>query len=188
MVEIVTLARALSDAGEHGVAAVIGRNVVNQLHDNDRLADTSTAEETDLAAASVRREQVDDLHARARAYLVQRGGGAELVCAHSPPSFPPAHLDARDKNVVGITHVAELRGRGVDGGELVRQDGAALVDRLADDVDNAAERAGADGHRDGCARVDDRRAAGKAVRGAHADRAHLRCGGGRSEAGAVWTK
>lgn len=36
-------------------------NVVNELHNQHGLADTSTAEETNLATLGVRGQQVDDL-------------------------------------------------------------------------------------------------------------------------------
>ena len=62
--EVVALARALADAGEHGVTAVLTRDVVDQLLDQHRLAETGAAEEADLAAADERREQVDHLDAR----------------------------------------------------------------------------------------------------------------------------
>src|SRR5439155_2935372 len=59
--EVVAFARALADAGEHRHAAVFHGDVVNQLLDDDRLADAGAAEEPDLAALEVRLEQVDDL-------------------------------------------------------------------------------------------------------------------------------
>ena len=65
-VEVVALARALADTGEHGHAAVGVGDVVDQLHDRDGLADAGAAEEADLAALDVRRDQVDDLDARSR--------------------------------------------------------------------------------------------------------------------------
>ena len=43
----------------------------------------------------------------------------------------------------------------MDGSVLVSLDGATLVDRLANDVDDAAESLGADGHQNGVAGVDD---------------------------------
>ena len=64
VVEVVALAGALADAGEHRVAAVGLRDVVDQLHDEHGLADARAAEQADLAALGVRREQVDDLDAR----------------------------------------------------------------------------------------------------------------------------
>ena len=48
--EVVALARALADAGEHREAAVLGRDVVDQLLDQHRLAHAGAAEEADLAA------------------------------------------------------------------------------------------------------------------------------------------
>src|SRR5262249_21235407 len=55
---------ALTDAGEDRHAAVLLGDVVYELLDQHRLADTGAAEEADLAAAHVRRDQVDDLDAR----------------------------------------------------------------------------------------------------------------------------
>ncbi len=51
-------------------------------------------------------------------------------------------------------------------------DRAGFVDRLADDVQDAAEDAGADGHRDRVARVLDRLTADEAVRRVHGDAAN----------------
>ncbi len=62
--QVVALARALADAGEDRDAAVLQRDVVDQLLDQDGLAGAGAAEEADLAAADVRRDQVDDLDAR----------------------------------------------------------------------------------------------------------------------------
>ena len=63
VVEVVALARTLADAGEHRVAAVRLGDVVDQLHDQNGLADAGAAEQADLAALGVRRQQVDDLDA-----------------------------------------------------------------------------------------------------------------------------
>ncbi len=62
-IEVVALARALAHAGEHREAAVLGGDVADQLLDEDRLADAGAAEEADLAALGVGREQVHDLDA-----------------------------------------------------------------------------------------------------------------------------
>src|SRR4029078_43906 len=62
--EVVPLARALAYAGEHGVAAVLQRNVVDELLDAHGLADARAPEEAGLAALHVGLEQVDDLDAR----------------------------------------------------------------------------------------------------------------------------
>ena len=49
--EVVALAGALADAGEHREAAVLLGDVVDELHDEHGLADAGAAEEADLAAA-----------------------------------------------------------------------------------------------------------------------------------------
>ena len=43
--EVVALARSFADAAEHRHAAVLERDVVNQLHDDDGLADAGAAEQ-----------------------------------------------------------------------------------------------------------------------------------------------
>ena len=63
VVEVVSLAGALADAGEHREAAVLLGHVVDELHDEHGLAHAGAAEEADLAAAQVGGEQVDDLDA-----------------------------------------------------------------------------------------------------------------------------
>ena len=62
-IEVVTLARALTDTGEDGHTAVGVGDVVDQLHDRDGLADARATEEADLAALDVRGDKVDDLDA-----------------------------------------------------------------------------------------------------------------------------
>ena len=85
VVEIVALAGALADAGEHRHAAVALGDVVDQFLDQHGLADAGAAEQADLAAARIGREQVDDLDAgdedRALGRLVdeQRGLGVDRV-------------------------------------------------------------------------------------------------------------
>jgi hypothetical protein len=63
VIEVVAFAGALTNAGEHRVAAMGLRDVVDQLHDQHGLADAGAAEQADLAALGVRRQQVDDLDA-----------------------------------------------------------------------------------------------------------------------------
>jgi hypothetical protein len=60
-VEVVPLAGALADAGEDARALVLQGDVVDQLGDNDRLADARAAEEANLAAPPDRAEEVHDL-------------------------------------------------------------------------------------------------------------------------------
>ena len=139
--QVVALARALADAAEGGQAAVLLGEVVDQLLDEDRLADAGAAEQADLAALGVGREQVDDLDARLE------------------------HLGRRGE-------VLDRRGGTVDRPALVVADVAGEVDRLAEHVEDAAERRAADRHRDRAAGVDDLHAAGEAVGRVHRDRAH----------------
>ncbi len=61
--QIVAFARALAHAGEHGDATVLHGDVVDQLLNDDRLAHARAAEQTDLAAAQIRLDQVDHLDA-----------------------------------------------------------------------------------------------------------------------------
>ena len=97
--EVVPLARPFADAAEHRHAAVLERDVVDQLLDDDRLADAGAAEQADLAALQVRLDQVDDLDAGLehlqlggllRRAAAPRGGSASAP-SRSPagPGSPP---------------------------------------------------------------------------------------------------
>jgi hypothetical protein len=61
--EVVALARALAHAAEGRQAAVLLGEVVDELLDEHGLAHAGAAEQADLAALGVGREQVDDLDA-----------------------------------------------------------------------------------------------------------------------------
>ena len=61
--QIIALAGTLTNTGKHRVSAVLHGDIANQLHDNDRLADSRAAEQAGLAALGVRLEQIDDLDA-----------------------------------------------------------------------------------------------------------------------------
>src|SRR5581483_1516742 len=63
VIEVVAFARTLAHAGEHGVAAVLGCDVADQLLDDDRLAHAGTAEGPHLASPEDWRDEVDDLDA-----------------------------------------------------------------------------------------------------------------------------
>ena len=142
-IEIVAFARALAHAAEHRPAAVALRDVVDQLLNDDRLADAGAAEETDLAALHERRDQVDDLDAR----LEDLGLRLEVDEVRALAVNRPARRVLRDRR--------------------------AVVHRLAEHVEDAAERRGADRHRDRAAGVDDFHAAHDGVGRRHRDRAHL---------------
>lgn len=122
VVQIVTLTGTLADTGEDGVTTVGLGDVVDELLNEDGLADTGTAEETNLSTTGVGGEQVDD-------------------------------LDTGDENLSRGGLLDELRGLGVDGQELVSLDGAALVNGVTSDVQNATKSGGADGNGDGSTSV-----------------------------------
>ena len=82
-VQLRALAGALAHAAEDGVAAVLGGDVADQLHDDDGLADARAAEDAGLAALGERRDQVDDLHAGLEHFdcsrLLLEGGGGRWI-------------------------------------------------------------------------------------------------------------
>ena len=63
VIEVVAFAGALAHAGEHRHAAMRLGDVVDQLLDEHGLAHAGAAEQADLAALQVGRQQVDDLDA-----------------------------------------------------------------------------------------------------------------------------
>src|SRR4029077_976885 len=60
-VKVVSFARALADAAEDGLSTVTLCDVVDQLLDDDRLADAGASEESDLSALHEWGDQIDDL-------------------------------------------------------------------------------------------------------------------------------
>ncbi len=68
--KIVALAGALAHAGKDRVAAVVLGHVVDEFHDDDRLAHAGAAEQADLAALQKGLDQVDDLDAGLEHLLV----------------------------------------------------------------------------------------------------------------------
>ena len=141
VVQIVTLAGALTDTGEHGETTVVRGDVVDELHDNDGLTDTGTTEQTDLTTLSVGGEQVNNLDTRD-----EHLSGVTLV------------REQRSGSVDGEGLLLSL---------LV--DGTALVDGVANDVHDAAQSLAADGHTDGVAGVSDLLATDETLGGLHSD-------------------
>ena len=60
MPKIVSFTRPLTHAGKHGESAVLARNVVDQLLDDDRLAYAGAAKQPNLAALQERLNQIND--------------------------------------------------------------------------------------------------------------------------------
>ena len=85
-VQVVALAGALTDAGKDGIAVVGRGDVINQFLNQNGLADTGTAEQTDLAALGIGADQVNDLDAG----LENFRGGLLLVKGRSRTVDGPA--------------------------------------------------------------------------------------------------
>src|SRR5207237_459282 len=61
--QVIAFARTFADTGKDGIAAVILRDVVDEFHDDDGLADAGATEQTDLAALEEGLNEVDDFNA-----------------------------------------------------------------------------------------------------------------------------
>src|SRR5687768_14989276 len=63
-VQVIALTSTLTHAGEHGVTTVALGDVVDELHDDDRLAHAGTTEGADFTTLGEGADEVDDLDAR----------------------------------------------------------------------------------------------------------------------------
>ena len=129
--------RTLADAGEHGVTAVGGGDAGDQLGENNRLAETGTAEQTGFTTADERREQVDNLDAG----FEQLGLGRQIaeggrVAVDRPILVGIDRAAAVDRFARDVEHAAE---RGFADGNLYRFAGVDAV-LAADEAVGAAER------------------------------------------------
>src|SRR5437868_15144481 len=121
--QVVALARALADAGEHGDAAVLHGDVVDQLLDQHGLAEPGAAEQADLAPADERRDQVDHLHARLEDLGLRREVAERGRVAVDRPALDAGRLLLLVDRIAD--HVPEPAERLVDdrhGGRLARVD------------------------------------------------------------------
>jgi len=141
VIQVVAFTRALTDAGKHRNATVRLGDVVDQFLDQHRLAHAGAAEQADLAALQVGRQQIHN-------------------------------LDAGDKDFGRGRLVFEARRIAVDGVEFLRVHRPALIDRLADNVDDATQRFGPDRHTDRRAGIGHFLAAHHAIRAVHGNAAH----------------
>src|SRR5690606_33164285 len=141
VIQVVAFAGTFTHASEHRITTVRLGDVVDQFLDQNGLANAGAAHEADLAAASVRSDEVND-------------------------------LDAGDQNL----RLRVLLGKGrsvlVDFARGFSNDRTSFVDRLADDVHDAAEGHFTDGNGDSGAQVSHFGAANEAFRGVHGNGAH----------------
>ena len=140
VVEVVPLAAAFADAGEHGAAVVGGCNIVDKLLNENCLADARAAEQSDFTAFGVGADQVDD-------------------------------LDAGLENFSGGFLLLKRRRFAVDRQALHSFGEGGIVQRLTQQVEDAAKAGIADRDGDGTAGVDGFHAARQAVGRAHGDAA-----------------
>ena len=136
--QVVSFSGALADAGKHRESAVILGDVVDQLHDDDGLADACATEQSDLAALQEGLNQVDDLHAGLEHFGARRlfvECGSQPVDRHSLLVFDGTQLI--DRLADDVHHAAK---RSSTHGH---RDRAALVDGL-----HAAHHAVGGLHRD----------------------------------------
>ncbi len=128
--EVVALAAALADAGEHGVARMLLGDVADQLLDDDRLADARTTEDADLAALLERADQVDDLEARLEdlhlgRLLVELGGaavdGTRLRARHGALVVDGPAEDVEDATQRALTDGDRDRRAGVEHRDAARE-------------------------------------------------------------------
>jgi hypothetical protein len=77
------------------------------------------------------------------------------------------NLDTGDQDFLLDAHLDEFGSFGVDGGEFVGVDRAALIDGLTNDVDDSAQSLGSHGNTDGIARVVDFLAANETLGTVH---------------------
>ncbi len=141
VIEVVAFARTLAHACEYRNTTVFHGDVVDELHNRNRLAHARTAEEADFTALRIRRQQVNDFNA--------------------------GNEDLGFRRLLG-----EFRRAAVNGVVFFGVDGAALVNRLAHDVQDAAKRCGANGNRNRLARIGNSRAAHETFGRVHGDGAH----------------
>ena len=143
--EVVALAGALPHAGEDGVAAVLGGDVVDQLLDEHRLAHAGAAEQADLSAFGVGGQQVDDLDTGLEdvhhgALVLERGGLAVnrplLAGLHRPLLVDGVAQDVEHAAQHALAH-------GDGDGRAGGGDGHAAAQALAGGEHDAAHRVAA---------------------------------------------
>ena len=125
VVEIVALTGTLADACKDRQAAVFCGNVVDQLHDENGLADAGAAKQADLAALGIRTNQINDLDAG----LKDLRGRFLLVVGRGRAMDGPAFLHRRGRLVIHRVsqQIKDAAQAGLSNGD---RDGSAGIQRL----------------------------------------------------------
>jgi len=110
--EVVPLTGPLTHAGEDGPAAVLHGDVVDELHDDDRLSHTSTTKEPGFPTLHVGSQEVH----------------------HLDPSFEDLGLGFQLREGRRIT----VDGPAYQGAVLLTQQGATLIHRVSQNVEDPA--------------------------------------------------
>ena len=111
----------LGHTGTHGEASVSLGHIVDQLHDEDGLADTSDAEEANLAALAEGDNQLNHLHASNKDFLLKEHvgkfgylgidhDGHDAVVHHVAPDKPPGTVHGKGPDSVlseGLGHLKD---------------------------------------------------------------------------------
>src|SRR5690606_2947523 len=125
VIEVVALAGALADTGEHRIAAMRLRNVVDEFLNQNRLADTGAAEQADLAAARIGGQQVEHLDAgdqdlrfrglldifrrrtvnRAHLHALDRAGFVDRIADDVDDATEHARADRNGDRRSGVDHL-----------------------------------------------------------------------------------
>ena len=71
MVKVISLTGTLAYAGKYGVAAVLSRDITDQLLNQNGLAHAGAAEQPDLTALLVRAEQIHHLDAGLQQFFLR---------------------------------------------------------------------------------------------------------------------
>jgi peptide chain release factor 1 len=126
VVQIVTLTSTLTDTSEDGVTTVSLGDVVNELLNEDGLADTGTTEKTNLTTTGVGGEEVDDLDTSDK--NLGRGG---LVNELGGLSVDGGELDSLDGTTLVNGVTSDVHDATETAGTDGNLDGGTSVDDLA---------------------------------------------------------
>ena len=139
--KVIALTSTLTDTSEYGVTAMLSCDVMDQFHDKYGLADACAAKKTSFTTTRIRSNQVND-------------------------------LDTRFQDLSGCFLLIKMRSRTMNRPKLlVAHRCRVMINRLAEDIEYAAQALIADWYLDWRTSVNSLHAAGKTIRRAHSDTA-----------------